>query len=239
VAAIPPLYLAGVFTFWLLLVFVLSCINTPGDSARYALIPGLAGRARMPLERANAADRAIARLAQVVGPLLAGGLIALLGAANVLFVDAGTFVASAALVAVGVPSAASARVEAEAPGTGRAGYMPELLDGLRFVRWTRWWRPRRWRSWWRPVRSPAWSRARSPAVQDRHPGADTAPGARAGVRRPPGDGWHLVRDGAGGLRGRGGGTHPYHHGRGVIYVAVTLSMFVRPPLRRMDVPANR
>ena len=60
VAAIPLLYLAGVFTFWqLLLVFVLSCINAPEDSARYALIPGLAGRARMPLERANAADRAI------------------------------------------------------------------------------------------------------------------------------------------------------------------------------------
>jgi hypothetical protein len=26
---------------------------------------------------------------------------------------------------------------------------------------------------------------------------------------------------------------------GVIYVAVTLSMFLQPPLRRMDVPANR
>ena len=135
VVAIPLLYLAGDFAFWqlLVLVFLLSCINTPGDSARYALIPGLAGRARMPIERANAADRAIARLAQVVGPLLAGGLITLLGAANVLFVDAATFVASAALVALGVPSAVSARVEAEA--TGRPGYLRELLDGLRFVRW--------------------------------------------------------------------------------------------------------
>jgi MFS family permease len=135
VAAIPLLYLADVLTFWqlLLLVFLLSCINTPGDSARYALIPDLAGRARMPIERANAADGAIARLAQVVGPLLAGGLIALLGAANVLFVDAATFVASAALVAIGVPSAVSARVASAA--TGRPGYLRELLDGLRFVRW--------------------------------------------------------------------------------------------------------
>jgi hypothetical protein len=73
----------------------------------------------MPIERANAADRAAARLAQVVGPLLAGSLIALLGSANVLFVDAATFVASAAVVAVGVPFAVSARVEAEA--TGRRG----------------------------------------------------------------------------------------------------------------------
>ena len=134
VAAIPLLYLADILAFWqlLVLVFLLSCINTPGDSARYALIPGLAGRVRMPIERANAADRAVARLAQVVGPLLAGVLIALLGAANVLFVDAVTFAASAALVALGVPSAVSARREAQAQS--KPGYLPELLDGLRFVR---------------------------------------------------------------------------------------------------------
>jgi hypothetical protein len=65
VVAIPLLYLASVFSFWQLLVpvFVLLCINTPGDSVRYALIPGLAARARMPIERA--ADRAIAHLAHI------------------------------------------------------------------------------------------------------------------------------------------------------------------------------
>jgi hypothetical protein len=59
VAAIPLLYLASVFSFWqlLVLVFVLSCINMVGDSARYALIPGLAARARMPIERARPTGR--------------------------------------------------------------------------------------------------------------------------------------------------------------------------------------
>jgi hypothetical protein len=80
-AAIPLLYLASVLSFWqlLVLVFVLSCLNMLGDSARYALIPGLAARARMPIERARPTGRSPPRLAQVVGPLLAGVLIALLG----------------------------------------------------------------------------------------------------------------------------------------------------------------
>jgi predicted MFS family arabinose efflux permease len=156
VAAIPLLYLAGVLAFWqlLVLVFVLSSLNANGDSARYALIPVLAPRATMPIERANSAGRAIARLGQVVGPPLAGVLIALIGASNVLFVDALTFSVSAALVAVGVSSAASASAEAERERAHhvprRHGgqlfghparlrdpvrrYLSELLAGLRFVR---------------------------------------------------------------------------------------------------------
>ena len=159
VASVPLLYLAGVLTVWqlLVLVFVLSSINTQGDTARYGLIPALARRGAMSVERANAADRAVVRIGSLVGPLLAGVLIALVGAANVLFVDAVTFSASATLVAlgvsararrgaaveaadeqgygsdlaIGVPTAASggAKVETE----GRGGYFSELLEGLRFV----------------------------------------------------------------------------------------------------------
>jgi predicted MFS family arabinose efflux permease len=134
VAAIPLLYLAGVLAFWQLLVllFLLSSLNTNGDTARFSLIPALARRATMPIERANAADRSIARLGPLVGAPLAGVLIALVGASNVLFVDAVTFSVSAALVALGVPSAASADAEAEAEGA--RGYLSELLEGLRFVR---------------------------------------------------------------------------------------------------------
>ena len=68
VAAVPLLHLAGVLQFWQLvvLVFVLSSVNAQGDTARYALVPFLADRARMPIERANGADRATVRLGQVV-----------------------------------------------------------------------------------------------------------------------------------------------------------------------------
>jgi MFS family permease len=78
VAAVPLLHLAGMLEFWQLvvLVFLLSSLNAQGDTARYALVPFLEGRARMPIERANGADRAVVRLGQVVGPLLGGILIA-------------------------------------------------------------------------------------------------------------------------------------------------------------------
>jgi predicted MFS family arabinose efflux permease len=161
VAAIPLLYLAGTLAFWhlLVLVFLLSSFNAQGDTARYAQVPALARRAAMPMERANAADRAIGRVGQLIGPPVAGFLIALVGAANVLFVDAATFSISAALVAVGVsfvvtrpariepegkrgylsdlahgvPSAASSESTSEADEDKR-GYFSELLEGLRFVR---------------------------------------------------------------------------------------------------------
>jgi hypothetical protein len=110
---------------------VLSSVNAQGDTARYALVPFLADRARMPIERANGADRAIVRLGQVVGPILGGILIAAIGAANVLFVDAASFAVSAIAVAIGVPAAANRAESAQAQG-GRS-YLAELREGLRFI----------------------------------------------------------------------------------------------------------
>ena len=144
VALIPLLHLAGLLAFWqfLVLVFLGSVLDAPGGSARDALIPDLARRAAMPIERANSADTAIPRFAQLVGPLLSGVLIAWLGASNVLLLDAATFAASASLVAAGVPPASRAR-EGESGGAegaaapdaqGGRGYLSELLTGLRFVR---------------------------------------------------------------------------------------------------------
>jgi len=53
VAAIPLLFWADVLPFWLLLAlaFLISVFNAPGDLARRALVPTLAGWAAMPLER--------------------------------------------------------------------------------------------------------------------------------------------------------------------------------------------
>jgi predicted MFS family arabinose efflux permease len=113
-------------------VFVLSSVNAQGDTARYALVPFLADRARMPIERANGADRAIVRLGQVVGPILGGILIAAIDAANVLFIDAASFVASAIAVAIGVPAAANRAEPAQAQGS--QSYLAELREGLRFIR---------------------------------------------------------------------------------------------------------
>jgi MFS family permease len=135
VALIPSLHLAGVLAYWqiVVLVFILTSVNSQGDTARLALVPALAHLADMPFKRANARDRAIIRLGSVVGPFLAGALIAGIGAVNVLFVDAGTFLISALLVAAGVPRPVDAR-ERQPAERGRRRYVAELADGLRFVR---------------------------------------------------------------------------------------------------------
>jgi MFS family permease len=132
VAAVPLLYLAGALQFWTLclLAFALTGLNALVDTAKFALIPPLAQQAGMALERAYAADRAIARMGQLVGPVIAGILIALIEAPNVLFLDAATFVLSGLLVAAGVPRTAVVH-----PPTGAGvGYLAELRHGLRFVR---------------------------------------------------------------------------------------------------------
>jgi MFS family permease len=78
VASIPTLHLAGLLEYWhiVVLVFILASVNSQGDAARLALVPALARLAHMPSERLNARDRAIARLGSVLGPFLAGVLIA-------------------------------------------------------------------------------------------------------------------------------------------------------------------
>ncbi len=134
VAAIPLLHAAGVLAFWHLLVlaFLIQGVNGPGDAARYALVPGLAHRAGMTIERANAVDRGIARGALLVGPLVGGVLIAVIGPTNVLLLDALTFLASAVLVALFVRPGSHEEGSAAAAQTSRS-YRSELLVGLRFV----------------------------------------------------------------------------------------------------------
>jgi len=132
VTLIPLLYLTVGLAFWQLLVLVLlgTCLDTPGMTARQSLIPDLAGRAGMPVERANSALQAIESLSDLLGPPLAGILIALLGPSNVLFLDAATFALSAAMIAAAVPRPVLMPVEKATTG----GYFANLLEGLRFIR---------------------------------------------------------------------------------------------------------
>ena len=132
VALIPLLYAAGYLPFWqlLALVFLGSVLDAPGMSARDAMIPELARTAGMRLEKANSLDTAIPRLAQFLGPPLAGVLIVLLGATGVLWLDAATFATSAALVAGAVPAV---RFTVEG-NKGGGNYLSDLMEGLRFVR---------------------------------------------------------------------------------------------------------
>jgi MFS family permease len=135
VAAIPLLQLAGILEFWMLcaLMAVTGLFGAPGVTARGVLLPSLAGRARMPLTKAAGLYDGAARCASLMGSALGGVLIAVLGAQNVLLVDAATFAVSAALFAFGVRRLAEAQAYRQAEPVSLRTYRRELAEGYRFV----------------------------------------------------------------------------------------------------------
>jgi MFS family permease len=132
VALIPLLYLTIGLEFWqlMVLVFLGALLDSPGSTARNALIPELAEMAHMPIERATSLTHIIERGARLVGAPLGGFLIALIGTQNVLWLDAISFFLSAGIVAVTVKIHQPVRHEEEAP-SGK--YFDELREGLRFI----------------------------------------------------------------------------------------------------------
>jgi MFS family permease len=131
IALIPLLYHTVGLAFWHLLVltFLASLFNTPGDTARQSLVPDLASLAGMRLERANALVQSIPRFAILFGPPLAGILIALFGASNVLWLDAATFAISAVVIGTFIPH----RMPTARHGTGPRQYIADLAEGWRFL----------------------------------------------------------------------------------------------------------
>ena len=130
---IPVLYLTRGLEFWqlLLLVFIGAFFDSPGISARQALLPELAQAANVSHERANTAYSMIRRIAGLLGPPIAGLLLAAAGATNLLFFNAATFVASALIVAFTVPDLVVHR--AQAAVTSVRGYLHDVADGFRYL----------------------------------------------------------------------------------------------------------
>jgi MFS family permease len=131
VALVPLLYHTVGLLFWqlLVLVFLGGFLDAPGHTARQSLVPDLAGRAGMGIERANSVFQGIQFASLLLGPPLAGLLISLFAPGNVLWIDAATFVVSATLVAALVPTPA---LRSGVPRAGR--YLAELAEGLAFIR---------------------------------------------------------------------------------------------------------
>jgi len=129
VALVPLLYDTTGLAFWqlLALVFVARLLTIPGLTARRALLPELAMLAGWRLERINASFESAQSLATLLGPPIAGLLVALLGAGNVLWLDAASFAVSAALVMTAIPAGITAIVPLV------EGYSDALRAGLRFL----------------------------------------------------------------------------------------------------------
>ncbi len=124
--AIPVLYEAGLLSFPLLLalVFLLGTFIAPYFSAQRLVLPELVGEDDSTLTQANAVVETATRLTLMAGPLLAGVLIAAIGATNVLYIDAATYVVSFVLIAVFVPN------RPPLPGTEEG---KGVFAGLRFA----------------------------------------------------------------------------------------------------------
>ncbi len=105
VAAIAGLHALDLLSFPLLLalVFLGALLDAPGGTARAALIPDMAKLGNVPIDRASAAIQVVERGSRLIGAPLSGVLIAVFGAAVVLWLDALTFSVSSMVVAVVIP----------------------------------------------------------------------------------------------------------------------------------------
>ena len=130
VAAIPLLDATVGIELWQLfgLVFLGALLDAPGATARAALLPDVVELAGARMERASGIRSAIQQSALLIGAPIGGVLVAAFGATTALWLDAASFIVSAALVGLLVPRpAASPEVEE------RGRFFAELAEGMRFI----------------------------------------------------------------------------------------------------------
>ncbi|HET9506726.1 MAG TPA: MFS transporter [Gaiellaceae bacterium] len=125
--AIPLLHSAGVLSFPLLLacVALLGVFIAPHFSAQRLILPDLIGEDERGVTQANAIVEGVQRSTSLLGPAAAGLLISLVGATNVLYLDAATFAFSFLVLRFFVPRGRPAPASDESRG---------LLAGVRFLR---------------------------------------------------------------------------------------------------------
>ena len=137
VGMIPLLHQAQALTFPLLLVLVAVAggLRGPGDAATTAMIPSLVEHAEVPYERATGLASAIERGSMMLGAAVAGGLVAAIGAADAVAVDAVSFGLCALVLAATTRGlGASAGHGSADPGTPEASYGARLREGWDFLR---------------------------------------------------------------------------------------------------------
>jgi predicted MFS family arabinose efflux permease len=128
-AAVPVLYGLDRLTFPVLLVivFALGVFSSPYVSAQRLLIPETFGEDEAMVVQGNGLLEGVIRLATLIGPAAAGGLISAMGAVNVLYVDAASYLLSFAILFTGLPKPRASLASA-ASGEGRG-----VFAGARFV----------------------------------------------------------------------------------------------------------
>jgi len=104
--AIPLLHSAGMLSFPLLLaiVFAIGCFLAPFFASQRVILPELVGEDETTVAQANAVIEGATTLTNLLGPVVAGLLIAAVGATSVLYIDAATFLFSFLTLTLFVPS---------------------------------------------------------------------------------------------------------------------------------------
>lgn len=138
IGVIPLLAALGHLTVWAVygVAFVQSTLGIVFECGEFAAIPSLVGRDD--LVAANGRILATNSAGSVVGPIVAGVLVGLLSASDLLLVDAASFLVSAgALAAIGVSFDAVRADGTASDGTAadptRRRIRDDILEGLRFV----------------------------------------------------------------------------------------------------------
>jgi MFS family permease len=148
VGAVPLLHHLGMLSFPLLLVLVAlaGALRGPGDAGKSAMTPEIARVAGVSLERVTGLASAVERSSTMVGAAVAGLLVAAVGAADALYVDAASFVVSfvvfgLATTGLGRPqprptgaTAGTAGAETDDADAGPTSYLRELKEGWDFLR---------------------------------------------------------------------------------------------------------
>lgn len=128
VGSIPVAAAFGVLTMaqLFLVALVAGTLSTLLELSRSAFVPALVGRSR--LVAANSRLQGSDAVAHVAGPSLAGALVQALTAPIAMAVDAASFVASAAILAL-------VRVrETPHPREAGRGFLDQVAEGVRFIR---------------------------------------------------------------------------------------------------------
>lgn len=126
-ALVPILHSAGALSFPVLLglVALMGVFTTPYFSSQRLILPEVIGDDEALLGQANSLVEGFQRLSTLIGPAIAGVLIGIMGATNVLWLDAGSFLFSFVVVLLFVVTRAPTPIEEGAERGWRAA--------LRFV----------------------------------------------------------------------------------------------------------
>lgn len=128
VGLVPLLFATGHLTFtWLLILMVAGALfDAPGYSARSKILPQLADRAGIEIEKVTSAQGMMQAVSILFGTILAGSLIGILGAVGVLWFNAAAFALSALAMLLIIPDLYVKRVDA-------SSIVEDIREGMRYV----------------------------------------------------------------------------------------------------------